>query len=224
MSLSLSDVSVRVAERTVLESVFLELARGTVAVLTGSNGSGKSSLANALMGHPNYSVARGTVQLDGEDITLYPPDKKARKGLFLSQQHTPRIGGVTLATFLHKAYETVHCREVPALEAYLSQKKIAASLGLDESLLDRPLTATLSGGERKQSEVLQLAVLTPKYAILDEIDSGVDRDALTRVFRAIQELRSQGTGIIIISHHPDAVRYAQPDMVYTVEGKTIRIT
>lgn len=215
--LELQNITVAVEGKELVHDVSLSLQSSTVSVLMGKNGSGKSTLANAVMGHPSYTLTSGSVFLDGEEITSYPPNKKAEKGLFLSQQHTPKIGGVSLATFLQKAYESVHCREVPALEFYLDQKKTAESLGLDTTLLDRPLTAELSGGERKQSEVLQLAVLQPKYALLDEVDSGVDVTALKTVFRAVAALAKKGMGVLLISHHPSLRDHLTPHAVFVME-------
>jgi Fe-S cluster assembly ATP-binding protein len=221
MILELKNISVSVNDTEVVKDVSLALESGTVSVLMGKNGSGKSSLANAVMGHPNYKLISGQILLDGEEVTSLPSEKKAQKGLFLSQQQTPKIGGVTLATFLQKAYEAMHCREVPALEFYLEQKKLAEELGLDVELLDRPLTADLSGGQKKQSEALQLAVLEPKFAFLDEIDSGVDVSALSRVFEVTTYLKEKGTGFLIISHHPSLLEHLKPDQVLVMEDGQI---
>jgi Fe-S cluster assembly ATP-binding protein len=221
MKLELKDIAVSVDGNDVVHDVSLTLESGAVSVLMGKNGSGKSSLANAVMGHPSYKLTSGQILLNGEEITSLPPEKKAQKGLFLSQQHTPKIGGVTLATFLQKAYESVHCREVPALEFYLEQQKLAESLGLDPTLLDKPITESLSGGQKKQSEALQLAVLEPTFAFLDEIDSGVDVSALGVVFSVIRSLQEKGTGFLMVSHHPSLLSHIEPDHVYVMENGQI---
>lgn len=217
MKLDLHNISVEVDGTEVVHDVSLSLTSGTVAVLMGKNGSGKSSLVNALMGHPSYAISAGRLLLDDDDITALAPDKKAQKGLYLSLQHTPNVGGVTLATFLHKAYEAVQCRTVPALEFYLECKTKAETLGLESTLLDRPLAQGLSGGEKKQSEALQLAILAPRFAFLDETDSGVDISALGKVFAAIQQAAANGTGVLLISHHPSLLTHLTPTHVYVME-------
>lgn len=199
-SLEFDNLEVCTGDKPVVHDVTLSVPSGEIVVVFGKNGSGKSTLVNGVMGHPNFQLTRGTIRLNGRDITRLRPEEKARAGLFLSLQHIPKIGGVTLASFIHKAYEALHCREVAALEFYLLLKDIAAEFALDARLLDRPLIAGLSGGERKQSEALQLAALRPTYALLDEIDSGVDIEALTNVFSALQRLAKQGIGILLITH------------------------
>lgn len=217
-ALQIQQVAV-VAEGTpVVHDVSFAIARGEVSVMMGPNGSGKSTLVNALMGHPRYQVTQGALLLNGEDILSLTPDDKARKGLFLSLQHTPNVGGSTLAAFLHKVHVARTDEQVDVLAYYLTLRERAQELGIPEELLDRPLTAGLSGGEKKLSEVLQLAVCNPAFAILDEVDSGVDVDALRKVFGAITALAKQGTGFLIISHHPSLLSYVQPAQVHVMAG------
>jgi Fe-S cluster assembly ATP-binding protein len=221
--LELKNVCVRVGESVVVEDVSFTSESGSLSVLMGPNGSGKSTLVNALMGHPSYTVSTGTVLLDENDITNLSPEKRAKQGLFLSLQHVPKIGGLSLATFLHKAHESMYNSGVSVLEFYVMLRDKADEFSIEPSLLDRPLTAGLSGGEKKLSEVLQLIALQPKVAILDEIDSGVDVDALHTVFKAINKLKSNGTSFLIISHNPSLLEHVTPDRVHVMtKGKLVR--
>ncbi|MBP9749722.1 MAG: Fe-S cluster assembly ATPase SufC [Candidatus Pacebacteria bacterium] len=221
--LAIQHISVAVDGKEVVHDVSFTLASGEVAVLMGPNGSGKSTLVNALMGHPDYEVREGALLLDGEDITALPVHEKAQKGLFLSLQHTPRVGGINLATFLHKVHiaRTGECVDV--LEYYLYLREIAQRLSINEDLLDRPITAGLSGGEKKLSEVLQLAALKPRFAILDEIDAGVDVDAMKKVFKAVSVLAGEGTGFLVISHQPALLTHVYPVHVFLMaDGRLVR--
>jgi len=217
-TLELRNISVTAEQKPVVSDISLSLENGRVAVLMGPNGSGKSTLVNAVMGHPNYRVTAGTFVLDGEDILALPPDQKAQRGLFLSLQHIPRVGGINLATFLHKVHVSMTGKDTDVLAYYLELRETAKNLGIPEDLLDRPLTQGLSGGEKKLSEALQLAVLKPRFAILDEPDSGVDVDALKKVFSVIDTLKKEGTGFLIISHHPSLLAHLSPDTVYVMAG------
>lgn len=216
--LELKKINVDTDGKQIVQEVSLSLREGIVSVLMGPNGSGKSTLVNALMGHPSYRISSGELLLDGEDITHLPTEKKAQQGLFLSMQHVPKVGGLTLAMFLHKAYTATHESEISVLEFYVTLREKAEQLSINPDLLDRPLTAGLSGGEKKLSEVLQLAALQPKFAILDEIDSGVDIDALRTVFKAVDALKKEGTGFLIISHHPSLLDHLAPEHVYVMSA------
>lgn len=216
--LELKNISVSAENKPVVSDVSLALESGRVAVLMGPNGSGKSTLVNAVMGHPNYTVTAGTLTLDGEEILALPPDQKAKRGLFISLQHIPKVGGINLATFLHKVHVSVTGKETDVLEYYLTLRELAKKYDIPETVLDRPITAGLSGGEKKLGEALQLAVLKPQFAILDEIDSGVDVDALKKVFAVIDTLKKEGTGFLIISHHPSLLSHLVPDHVHVMAG------
>ncbi len=216
--LELKNISVEAEGKPVVMDVTLSVKSSDVAVLMGPNGSGKSTLVNAVMGHPHYRVTKGKVVLDGADITKLPTHEKATNGLFLSLQHTPKVGGINLATFLHKVHVARTGEESDILEYYLELRELAKTLSIPEALLDRPLTAGLSGGERKLSEILQLAVLKPKYAILDEIDSGVDVDAMKTVYAALDTVKKSGTGMLVISHHPSLLEHLRPDQVHVMNA------
>jgi Fe-S cluster assembly ATP-binding protein len=223
-TLELKAISVTAEDKSIIHDVSFSLSSGTISVLLGPNGSGKSTLVNALMGHPSYKVTNGALTLDGENILALPTEKKAQHGIFLSVQHTPKIGGVTLATFLHKVHVATTGDEVSVLEYYLQLRDLAKEFGIDDAFLDRPISAGLSGGEKKLSEALQLAVIKPKFAILDEIDSGVDIDAMKKVFGVITKLKEQGTGFLLISHHPSLLEYITPDQVLVMANGTLART
>jgi Fe-S cluster assembly ATP-binding protein len=190
----------------------------------GPNGSGKSTLLNAIMGHPRYRLLDGDVTLDDDLITDASPEEKARRGLFLSMQHVPEIAGVTLTTFLHKAFVGLHGSDAAGdpLDFYHRMEEQTKEYGLDPGLLRRPLNHGLSGGEKKRSEVIQLIALRPKIALLDELDSGVDIDALARIRAALERLRGEGMGMLVVSHLPSTAEGLAPDRVTVLrEGKVI---
>jgi Fe-S cluster assembly ATP-binding protein len=208
--------------KTVVDGASFAVRSGEIHVLMGPNGSGKSSLLNAIMGHPKYKITRGNVLLDGEDITDLPTEKKAQAGIFLSLQHLPEIAGVTLTNFLHKAYRAQKGGEITPLDFYKMMDARAKEFGIDANFLKKHVNAGLSGGEKKQSEVLQLLALEPKFALLDEIDSGVDVDAQKRVFAVIEHLRAKGVGFVLVSHHSNLLQHLTPDHVHVMkDGKLI---
>jgi Fe-S cluster assembly ATP-binding protein len=217
----IKNCSVVAEGKVIVDSVSLTVEEGTVSVLMGPNGSGKSSLVNAIMGHPHYSLTQGEVLLDGEVVHILSVNEKAKKGLFLSLQHSPKIGGVPLATFLHKSYCALYESDMSVLEFYVFMRTKAEEYGINPDLLDRPLTAGLSGGEKKMSDLLQLIALQPKVAFLDEIDSGVDVDAMKKVFTVIDALKKTGMGFLIISHHPSLLDHLTPDKVYVMGKGTL---
>lgn len=223
-TLALKNISVTAEEKNIIHNVSFSLTSGSISVLLGPNGSGKSTLVNALMGHPSYQVTQGTCTLDGEDILTLPTEKKAKKGILLSVQHTPKVGGVNLATFLHKVHSATTGEDISVLEYYLQLRDLAKEYSIDDAFLDRPISTGLSGGEKKLSEALQLAVIKPRFAILDEIDSGVDIDAMKKVFGVITKLKEQGTGFLLISHHPSLLEYITPDQVLVMANGRIART
>lgn len=216
--LEMKDISVTVGDKTLLEGVSLSIESGKVHVLMGPNGSGKSSLLNAIMGHPKYTITEGAVVLDSIDITELTPEKKAQAGLFLSLQHLPEIAGVTLTNFMYRAYKETKGTNMSALEFYKMSVKLAEEAGLDAGFLKKSVNSGLSGGEKKQSELLQLLVLEAKIALLDEIDSGVDIDAMKKVYASINLLKDKGIGFLLVSHHPNVLEYVTPDTVSVMRG------
>lgn len=220
-TLLLKDISVTTDNKTLVEGASLTLRSGEVHILMGPNGSGKSSLLNAVMGHPKYQMAGGSVLLDDEDITLLTTEGKAKAGLFLSLQHLPEIAGVSMTSFLHRAYKVINGSTITPLEFYKMAEKMAKDAGLDAEFLRKHVNAGLSGGEKKQSEVLQLLVLQPKFAFLDEIDSGVDVDAMKKVYAGINMLREKGIGFLLVTHFANILDHITPDMVHVMRGGKI---
>ncbi|MBU0624909.1 Fe-S cluster assembly ATPase SufC [Patescibacteria group bacterium] len=214
------------AGKEILHGVDLIVKRGEVVALMGPNGSGKSTLAETLMGHPECLITSGRIIIDGTDITLSTPDKRAKAGLFLSLQNPPEIPGLTLAEFLRAAYNEIHEEQISARDFRRLLTEKAAALHMSTDLLARGLNQGFSGGERKKSEILQLMILSPKYAVLDETDSGLDVDALRVVGEGINTLRSAPTAslsILVITHQRKLLEYLKPDQVIIMSaGQIIR--
>lgn len=220
-TLKLNNITIERESKVVVNDASLELHSGEVHIIMGPNGSGKSTLLNALMGHPAYKVTDGTMMLDGEDIMSLPPEKKAGKGVFLSMQYLPGIAGVTMLSFLHRAYRLLKEDDISVPDFYRVLAAKVRSAGLDESLIKRFVNVDFSGGEKKQGEITQLLALEPKFALLDEIDSGVDIDSLSKVFAGIEELRKEGTGFLIVTHLGTILEKVTPDRVSVMKGGMI---
>lgn len=217
MSLIIEKLHVSREGKDIVKGVSLEVAPGSVHALMGQNGSGKSSLANALMGHPKYDVTGGTITLDGEDITQLPPNERAAKGLFLSMQHPPEVHGVTVAHFLRIITTTARREPLSVAEFRKLLVVKMAELQIDQAFMNRGLNEGFSGGEKKRMEILQLSLLNPKYAVLDETDSGLDVDALKIVSDGVKKLREQGMGVLLITHHTRILRDLVPDVVHVMK-------
>ncbi len=227
LGLRIHDLHARVEDREILKGIDLLVEPGKVHALMGPNGSGKSTLALSLTGHPKYAVTEGTVTLDGEDLLALAPDKRARAGLFLSFQYPAAIPGVKVANFLHAARQAVRPGSLPPAKFRQLLLDKMDLLDMDPSFLGRYLNDGFSGGEKKRLEMLQLAVLVPKYAILDETDSGLDIDALRAVGNAVGALRAsedgKDTGFLIITHYPRILQHIAPDVVHVmVDGRIVK--
>ena len=211
----------------ILRGIDLEINSGEIHFLMGPNGSGKSTLAKVLAGHPDYEVTDGNLELDKIDITEAPADERSRLGLFMAFQYPVEVPGVNFANFLRLAYNAR--REEPNELSVFKFKKLlqekAELLAIKPELLDRNLNEGFSGGEKKKMEILQMAVLEPSYAILDETDSGLDVDALREVFTSVQKLIESGItppGVLIITHYHRVLDYVQPEYVHVIkDGKII---
>jgi len=215
--LQLDGLQVAIGDKTILQSITLNVAPGELVVLMGANGSGKSTLGLALAGHPAYHVTQGSARLAGADLLAMEPQERARAGLFLSFQAPPEIPGVKNNLFIRTALNAVRAArgEEPqdAFDFLGSARTAATQLGLPEAMLGRPVNDGFSGGERKRNELLQLAMLRPRLAILDEIDSGMDVDGVRAVVELVQRLRSEGTAFVVVSHYLQLIESLQPDTV-----------
>ncbi len=207
-------------EKKILRGVSLEVKTGQIHAIMGPNGSGKSTLAQALMGHPGYKITRGTITLDGENISKLTPDERAKKGLFLAFQYPVEVNGVNFAGFLRMAVNerSINGQVSPiAFRKELSNK--ANKLAFTDDITKRNLNEDFSGGEKKKSEILQMSILKPKYAILDEPDSGLDIDALKHIAKAVKS-QDKPFGLLLITHYQRILNYIQPDSVHIlVNGK-----
>jgi len=221
----IEDLHVSVEGREILRGVNLTIRPGEVHALMGRNGSGKSTLANALMGHPKYQVTSGSVRLDGEDILGLKPDERARLGLFLAFQNPISIPGVGTGNFLRAAVKAV--RGTETINAVQFRKELTERmqrLQMDPSFATRALNEGFSGGEKKRAEMLQLAMLKPRLAILDEPDSGLDIDAVRIVSEGINAVHEQqpDTGLLLITHYQRILNYIRPDTVHVmVKGRIV---
>ncbi len=239
MALEIRDLHVRVEGEEILKGVSLVVERGTTHALMGPNGSGKSTLSYALMGHPNYQITQGDIVLDGTSLMELSPDERARQGLFLAMQYPVAVSGVTLYSFLHAATSAVrgygdeerkpargrlNTHLMPMREFRQEINEKLELLKMDPGFLRRYLNEGFSGGEKKRAEILQMAVLQPRYAILDETDSGLDIDALRIVSESINVLQNElNTGLLVITHYQRILNYIHPDIVHIfVDGRVVK--
>lgn len=208
----------------IVHGVSLEIKSGEVHIIMGPNGSGKSTFLNALLGHPAYKISGGEILFDGEDITHEPTETKAQRGLFLSMQYPPEIAGVTMLSFLREAFVSLGKGEVSVLDFYNALEEKLKRINISPAMLKRFVNVGFSGGEKKQAEIVQLVALAPRFAFLDEIDSGVDIDSLEKVFAGIEMLRKEeGTGFVIVTHHGAILERISPDVVHVMkEGEIVR--
>jgi Fe-S cluster assembly ATP-binding protein len=214
-TLEIHDLHVSVEDTEILKGVDLVVRSGETHALMGPNGSGKSTLAYSIAGHPKYTVTSGTVTLDGEDVLSMKVDERARAGLFLAMQYPVEVPGVSTTNFLRTAATAVR-GEAPKLRTWVKEVNEAmAGLKIDPSFSERSVNEGFSGGEKKRYEILQLALLKPKIAVLDETDSGLDVDALRTVSDGVNQAReSSDLGLLLITHYPRILQYVRPDVVH----------
>jgi len=219
--LEIRDLFVEVEGKEILKGVTLSIKPGEMHVLMGPNGSGKTTLSLAIMGHPKHKVTKGEILLDGKSIPNLPVNERAKLGLFLGFQYPQEVEGVSITNFLRTAL--LAKGESPDIKSFHSfVKESAKKLGLSEETLKRGLNNGFSGGEKKRSEVLQLAILRPKIAILDETDSGTDIDGVRLVASCIREI-SKETGILLITHHSKILEHMKPQFVHVlVDGRIVK--
>lgn len=232
--LTIKDLNVNIEDKKILNGVNLEVNKGEVHAIMGLNGSGKSTLANVLLGHPRYSVISGDILVNNESIVNLKTDERAKKGLFLGFQYPTEISGVGYSHFLRNAYNLLSkslAAEQKDREVFITVKEFHEYLkrnldnvGLDPSFLSRYLNEGFSGGEKKRSEVMQMLVLKPNIAILDEPDSGLDIDSVKSVAEAINKLIASGAGVVVITHYARILRYlTKLDKVHVMaKGKIIK--
>jgi len=225
--LSIRHLSAGVQDKGILKRIDLEVRAGEVHAVMGPNGSGKSTLAQVLAGHPAYTVTGGEVTYLGQDLLAMPPEERARAGLFLAFQYPVEIPGVSNAAFLKAAVNEVRTRqgldELDAMEFLEQLEEKLALVEMDRSFVNRPVNEGFSGGEKKRNEILQLAVLEPRLAILDETDSGLDIDALRIVARGVNRLRRPDNALILVTHYQRILGYVEPDHVHVLfDGRIVK--
>ncbi|MBI2093440.1 MAG: Fe-S cluster assembly ATPase SufC [Candidatus Omnitrophica bacterium] len=221
--LVVEDLQVSVENKPILKGLTLTVKAGEVHAIMGPNGSGKSTLAFCLLGHPKYAITQGKIYYKGEDITTLSATERAKKGLFLAFQYPTAIPGVTIANFLRAALRGIRGNEVPVKEFRQLVKTQLKTLGIPDAFMSRYVNDGFSGGEKKRIEILQMAVLDPAMAILDETDSGLDIDALKTVAAGINSLRSPKRGILLITHYQRLLNYITPDIVHVmVDGRVVQ--
>jgi Fe-S cluster assembly ATP-binding protein len=221
--LAIEGLHVAIDGKEILRGVDLSVSQGEVHALMGPNGSGKSTLAYAMMGHPKYEVTAGSISYRDQDLAALKPDQRAKLGLFLSFQYPTAIPGVTMHNFLRTATKAVHGTELPPREFRKLVTEQMERLKMDPSFATRYVNDGFSGGEKKRAEILQLGVLRPQVAILDETDSGLDIDALRTVAEGVEALRGPDLGVLLITHYQRILNYITPDFVHVMyRGRIIK--
>src|SRR5579864_9564739 len=221
--LEIRDLHVSTGEREILRGGDLDISRGEIHALMGPNGSGKSTLANTMLGHPAYEITSGSIFFKGEEITEADPHERAKAGLFLAFQYPVAIPGVSVANFLRMAINAKRDEPIQVKEFRVLLQHAVELLDVDRSFTSRHLNDGFSGGEKKRAEILQMAVLEPQIAVLDETDSGLDIDALRTVAEGVAKLHAQqGLGALIITHYQRILHYVRPEFVHILmDGRVV---
>jgi Fe-S cluster assembly ATP-binding protein len=214
--LQISGLTVEIEGQEILHGLDLTLAKGETHALMGPNGSGKSTLAYAIAGHPAYTITAGQVLIDGTDILELMPDERAQLGLFLAMQYPTEIPGVSLTNFLRTSLNALRDQDIPVRQFMTDLRAQFEQLDMDPAFMQRNVNEGFSGGEKKRFEILQMAMVKPRYAILDETDSGLDIDALKVVSVGVNRLRGPEMGVLLITHYTRILRYITPDRVHVM--------
>jgi Fe-S cluster assembly ATP-binding protein len=225
--LTIRNLHVTIEDKKILKGINMDIAEGEVHAIMGPNGSGKSTLANVLAGHESYQVTEGTVLFEGEDLLSLAPDQRAHKGIFLGMQYPTELPGVNNMVFMRESLNAIRRArfedELDAVQFMKLVREKAKLVELDDALLKRNVNSGFSGGEKKRNEILQMAILEPRLAILDETDSGLDIDALRIIAAGVNELRRPDRAVILITHYQRLLEYIQPDYVHVlVDGSIVR--
>ncbi len=224
-TLTIKDLHVEIEGKEILKGVNLEIKGGEIHAVMGPNGTGKSTLSSAIMGHPKYEVTKGSITFDGKDVLEMEVDERAQVGLFLAMQYPSEISGVTNADFLRSAINSrrEEGEEISLMKFIRKMDSEMEYLEMDPDMAQRYLNEGFSGGEKKRNEILQLMMLQPKIAILDEIDSGLDIDALKVVSKGINKMRGEDFGCLIITHYQRLLNYITPDHVHVMmQGRVVK--
>ena len=220
--LKIENLRVEIDGQEILKGLDLEVGIGEIHAIMGPNGSGKSTLANVLMGHPRYEITDGSVIFEGEDVLELEPDERAKMGLFLAFQYPSEVPGVSVANFLRTAVNSVREEELSTMEMYRLLQEKMAIMQMDPKFAERYLNEGFSGGEKKRNEILQMLMLEPRLAIMDETDSGLDIDALQVVARGVNEVRGPDFSAVLITHYQRILRYIEPDRVHVMlDGRLV---
>ena len=220
--LTIENLHVEIDGQEIVKGLDLEVGKGEIHAIMGPNGSGKSTFANVLMGHPRYEITEGSVTFEGEDVLEREPDERAKMGMFLAFQYPSEVPGVSVANFLRTAVNSVREEELSPMEMYKLLQEKMGIMQMDFKFAERYLNEGFSGGEKKRNEILQMLMLDPKLAIMDETDSGLDIDALQVVAKGINELRGPEFSAVIITHYQRILRYIEPDHVHVMlDGRIV---
>ncbi|MBF0715342.1 Fe-S cluster assembly ATPase SufC [Gemelliphila palaticanis] len=221
--LDIKNLKVSIDDKSILKGLNLKINSGEIHAVMGPNGAGKSTLASAIMGHPKYEIEDGSVLLDGEEILEMEVDERAKAGLFLAMQYPSEIPGVPTSEFIKSAINSQREENIPIMQFIKKLDKTMEFLDMDLKMSQRYVNDGFSGGEKKRNEILQMMMLEPKFAILDEIDSGLDIDALKVVSKGVNEMRGENFGCLIITHYQRLLDYITPDYVHVLmDGKIVK--
>jgi Fe-S cluster assembly ATP-binding protein len=221
--LEIKGLQVEIEGKRILDGLDLAVAKGETHALMGPNGSGKSTLAYAIMGHPAYTITDGEILFKGTDITGLTPDVRAKEGLFLAMQYPTEIPGLSLTNFLRTAINATRSQDMPVRQFMKELRELMAAFQMDDTFLQRNVNEGFSGGEKKRFEILQMAMLKPEIAVLDETDSGLDIDALKIVAQGVNRMSGPDLGTLIITHYTRILRYIRPNRVHVMfEGKIVQ--